>query len=139
VCWFAKSKHDVVELGEREVLVLVRGNLRKQGTITRPAAPGGTRYKKTRDVGRHSLAVAFVSDPDERALSRDFASVGRPVLGDAQHGDRRSNEHVEHRHGLDRPFVHCRATLMREPSGAVTRVECPLGADLEQVLHSLSD
>jgi 23S rRNA (uracil1939-C5)-methyltransferase len=137
VCCFAKSKQSVTELGEREVLVLVRGNLRKQGTITRADAPRGTRYKKTRDVGRHSLALAFVSDADEHALSRDFAGVGRPVLGDSRHGDRRSNEHVEHRHGLDRPFVHCRATLLREVGGGVTRVECALAADLEQVLESL--
>jgi 23S rRNA (uracil1939-C5)-methyltransferase len=139
VCWFAKSKQSETELGEREVVVLVRGNLRKQGTITRADTPRGTRYKKTRDVGRHSLAVAFVSDADERALSRDFAGVGRPVLGDARYGDRRSNEHVEHRHGLDRPFVHCRASLLREAGGGVTRVESTLAADLEQVLESLDE
>jgi hypothetical protein len=116
-------------------VVLVRGNLRKQGTITRPGALG-TRYKKERDVGRHSLASALVSDSDEVALLRDFASIGRQVLGDARHGDRRSNEHAEHRHGLDRAFVHCRATLLQS-EGGVTRVACELAPDLLQVLASV--
>jgi 23S rRNA (uracil1939-C5)-methyltransferase len=142
VCWFAKSRAAATELtealrsSERELDVLVRGNLRKQGTITRPGAPRGTRYKKVRDVGRHSLAVALVNDGDELALLRDFSGIGRPVLGDAQHGDRRSNEHVEHRHGLDRAFVHCRTTELRE-AGGVTRVECALAPELGQVLTSL--
>lgn len=145
VCWFAKTLASEPALraalrdSERELVVLVRGNLRKQGTITRRApkqqAPG-TRYKKLRDVAHHSLAQAFTRDAGETGVLRDFAGIGRPVLGDAHFGDRRSNEHVEHRHGLDRAFVHCRATSLRAPDGSSLLVECELAPDLSQALAS---
>jgi 23S rRNA (uracil1939-C5)-methyltransferase len=145
VCWFAKTPaseqvlRNALRDSERELVVLVRGNLRKQGTITRRAskqATPGTRYKKLRDVAHHSLAQAFTRDADETGALRDFAGIGRPVLGDAQFGDRRSNEHVEHRHGLDRPFVHCRATSLRAPDGSSLHVESELAPDLVQALGS---
>jgi 23S rRNA (uracil1939-C5)-methyltransferase len=146
VCWFAKTQAEAPALeqllreAERELIVLVRGNLRKQGTITRHAAgqaTPGTRYKKLRDVAHHSLARAITRDADETGALRDFASIGRPVLGDAQFGDRKSNEHVEHRHGLDRPFVHCRTTTLRTPDGGVLSVESELAPDLSQAQASL--
>jgi 23S rRNA (uracil1939-C5)-methyltransferase len=145
VCWFAKTPADEPPLrealrsAERELFVLVRGNLRKQGTIMRrsTAATRGVRYKKARDVGRHSLAVAFSLDPSEVAALRDFASIGHPVLGDARHGDPRSNEHVEHRDGLDRAFVHCRSMQLRDSNGNLLQVESDLAPDLKQALQSL--
>jgi 23S rRNA (uracil1939-C5)-methyltransferase len=145
VCWFAKTPaaapalREALGSAERELTVLVRGNLRKQGTVTRRVAgqsTPGTRYKKLRDVGHHSLARAFTRDADETGALRDFASIGRPVLGDAQLGDRRSNEHVEHRHGLDRPFVHCRATTLQAPDGSALSVTSELAPDLSQALES---
>ena len=90
VCWFAKSKASEVGLrralhgAERELSLLVRGNLRKQGTVTRRSAEGssrGARYKKLRDLARHSLASALVADEDEVGALRDFASISHPVLG----------------------------------------------------------
>lgn len=146
VCWFAKTQAEapaldqLLQRAERELIVLVRGNLRKQGTITRRAAgqaTPGTRYKKLRDVAHHSLARAITRDADEVEALRDFAGIGRPVLGDAQFGDRKSNEHVEHRHGLDRPFVHCCATTLRTSDGSALRVESELAPDLSQVQASL--
>lgn len=146
VCWFAKTPASEQALrtalrdSERELVVLVRGNLRKQGTIARrvsqQVAPG-TRYKKLRDVAHHSLAQAFTRDADEIGALRDFAGIGRPVLGDARFGDRRSNEHVEHRHGLDRAFVHCRSTSLRAPDGSALDVASELAPDLSQALGSL--
>jgi 23S rRNA (uracil1939-C5)-methyltransferase len=146
VCWFAKTSAAEASLrralakAERELLVLVRGNLRKQGTITRPSATGptrGARYKKLRDIARHSLASSLGCDDAESATLRDFASISHPVLGDAQHGDGKSNDHVEHRHGLDRPFVHCRSVALLDEAGHEQRVSCELAPDLEQVLGSL--
>ena len=146
VCWFAKSRaaepalRRALAKAERELLVLVRGNLRKQGTITRPSPGGprpGARYKKQRDVARHSLASSLSFDDTEVATLRDFASISHPVLGDAHHGDRKSNDHVEHRHGLDRPFVHCRSVALCDELGHEHRVTCELSPDLEQVLGSL--
>lgn len=146
VCWFAKTPaseptlRQALQAAERELSVLLRGNLRKQGTVTRRSAAGpvrGARYKKQRDLARHSLLNALITDANEVPALRDFASISHPVLGDTQHGDRKSNDHVEHRHGLDRPFVHCRAVRLRDDSGSEHQVTCELTPDLEQVLASL--
>jgi 23S rRNA (uracil1939-C5)-methyltransferase len=146
VCWFAKTSaaepalRQALAKAERELVVLVRGNLRKQGTVTRPGPSGpmrGARYKKQREVARHSLASSLTSDATEVATLRDFASISHPVLGDAQYGDRKSNDHLEHRHGLDRPFVHCRSVALCDEAGVEHRVSCELSPDLEQVLASL--
>ncbi|HEY6080044.1 MAG TPA: methyltransferase [Polyangiaceae bacterium] len=146
VCWFAKHEDDAAPLrsalarAERELTVLARGNLRKQGTITRRAgesATRGARYQKLRDAGRHSLMHVRASDADETGTLRDFASIGHPVLGDARYGDARSNQHVEHRFGLDRPFVHCQAIALTMPDGRALRVSSELAPDLAGVLASL--
>lgn len=146
VCWFAKhpasepALRQALQVAERELRVLVRGNLRKQGTVTRRGSGGsarGARYRKLRDVARHSLASALTLDADETPTLRDFASIAHPVLGDAKYGDGRSNDHVEHRHGLDRPFVHCSAVRLRDSDGSELCVSCSLSPDLEQVLISL--
>jgi 23S rRNA (uracil1939-C5)-methyltransferase len=149
VCWFAKqpahapSLQHALATAERELVVLARGNLRKQGTITRRSGAGatpGSRYKKLRDVGRHSLMSVRSNDADERGVLRDFASIGHPVLGDARHGDARSNQHAEHRFGLDRAFVHGSASTLvlapgeREP----LRVSSELSPDLASVLAAIA-
>ena len=139
-CWFARDAAlaGSAEPGERELGVLCRGNLRKQGTITRPGAPGrGARYKKQADVGRHSFTLARVSDRDERGALADFASIRHPVLGDAAVGDASSNEFVQHRHGLDRPFVHVQRSQLRVVAGGSVEATSDLAPDLARVLRSL--
>ncbi len=146
VCWFARGPSAAAQLsraleeGERELSVLVRGNLRKQGTVMRrrdgQASPGA-RYRKVRDVGRHSLASVVIREALEHQVLLDFASIAHPVLGDAAHGDQRSNEHVEHRHGLDRAFIHCRKVSLRAPSGALLEVTSELSPDLAEAESSL--
>jgi hypothetical protein len=148
VCWFAKHPDHVPVLeralatAERELVVLARGNLRKQGTITRRSSEGtkpGARYKKLRDIGRHSLMSVRLGDPDERGALRDFASIGHPVLGDARHGDGRSNQHAEHRFGLDRAFLHCAVSTLTVPGEAqALRVSSELAPDLASVLGNIA-
>lgn len=143
VCWFAKQPEHVPSLqralatAEHELVLLARGNLRKQGTITRRSGTGatpGSRYKKLRDVGRHSLMSVRSHDADERGALRDFASIGHPVLGDARHGDGRTNQHAEHRFGLDRTFLHCSAIALTTVEGQPLRVSAELAPDLASVL-----
>ncbi len=136
----AESLRQALASAESELTLLCRGNLRKQGTVTRRhegRAARGVRYKKLRSFGRHSLLSAVSDDADALGALRDLASIGHPVLGDARHGDARSNQHVAHRHGLDRAFVHCAAMRLRTPSGTELRVSCELAPDLAQVLASL--
>jgi 23S rRNA (uracil1939-C5)-methyltransferase len=137
----ADSLGQALREAERELTLLVRGNLRKQGTIARrqpSLVAHGARYKKQANVGRHSLVSAMVKDADENATLGDFASIGHPVLGDARYGDPRSNQHLEHRHGLDRAFVHCAAVRLRSHTGDELHVRAELAPDLAQVLASLA-
>lgn len=140
VCWFAKSD-DVSRSSrvrrEHELVVLTRGNVRKQGTISPEqgsVAGAGTRYRKQTDVGRHSLLTVFTSEQDEQRVLQDFARVRHPVLGDTRWGDRASNDFLSHRHGLDRAFVH----VSRSDLDGVS-ASAPLSRDLVCVLARASD
>lgn len=137
VVWLAKGDADAasLQLGEQELCVLVRGNLRKQGTIAR-AGGVGTRYKRRADAGRHALTDVLTLDGDERGVLADFAQIRFPILGDAR-CDAASNDYVQHRHGLERPFVHVARSQLRTPSGAVLTASAELAPDLARVLSSL--
>ena len=146
VCWFARDPEHAARLrpalseAERQCTLLVRGNLRKQGTITRRAGGGavaGARYSKLADVKHHSLALARINDPSELAMLRDFASIRHPVLGDPQSGDPASNRFAWHRHGLDRPFVHVGSSSFTDAQGARRSAKCELPPDLSWVVESL--
>jgi 23S rRNA (uracil1939-C5)-methyltransferase len=139
-CWFAKpSARGAAEPLERELTVLCRGNLRKQGTITRRAAAAApSPYKKLSEAGRHSLATVRSLARDEQGVLLDFASIRHPILGDSTQGDASSNEFVQHRHGLDRAFVHVGSSRLRLPSGAILQAQAELSPDLARVVESLS-
>jgi hypothetical protein len=146
VCWFARNAELAEQLAgatrDSEVTLLVRGNLRKQGTITRRHAAGasaGTRYHKLADVARHSLTTARIHDTDERGLLGDFAAIRHPVLGDGATGDPASNRFVWHRHALDRPFVHIKTSALTTADGLQRRAHSDHDPtpDLNWVLTSL--
>ena len=150
VCWFAKhAPAGGVQRGarasdrsERTLVLLARGTLRKQGTITRRDGPAastrsGTPYKKQSDVGRHALVQVTTADADEAGTLRDFVHIGHPVLGDPHSGDAASNQFLAHRHGLDRPFLHCVRSRLHLPNGRELAAESALAADLARVLASL--
>ncbi len=143
VCWFAKSAAAAATVSapaEHELLVLARGTLRKQGTITRRGAgPGarGSKYKKRGDVGRHALVSVSTHDADEAGALADFASIGHPVLGDTVTCDAGSNQFLEHRHGLDRAFVHCASSRLVLDDEQVLEARAELAPDLARVLRSL--
>jgi 23S rRNA (uracil1939-C5)-methyltransferase len=65
-----------------------------------------------------------------------MAAIGHPLLGDSRHGDPASNRYFEHKHGLDRTFLHC-ARIELGAAEAPLRLESPLAPDLAQVLASL--
>jgi 23S rRNA (uracil1939-C5)-methyltransferase len=146
VSWAAKTAASATSLeralraAEREVMVMTRGNLRKQGTVTRRDAgrtEPGARYRKQCALGRHSLARVLSNDPDEQGLLRDLASIGHPVLGDARFGDARSNLHLLHRYGLDRAFLHVACVRLTDASGRKLEVTSELAPDLAALLKSL--
>jgi 23S rRNA (uracil1939-C5)-methyltransferase len=140
VCWFAKEPAAAPELAralasaELRFVALASGVSHKKGRVERRAA-GRLRYVRRSVLGGHSLLDVFVAGSERAELRRLLASIGHAVLGDPQHGKSASNRHFEHRHGLDRPFLHL-AAVSAEALGAGV-IEAPLSADLAPVLVRL--
>lgn len=139
VCWFEKQRVDATP-GERDVTLACRGNLRKQGTISRREPSDlGARYRKQADLGRHSLVSVRCFDTSERELLRDFASIRHPVLGErsARLGDGETSDFMQHRHGLDRAFLHVAQSSLALPSGQTLTASSSLAPDLAEVVTSV--
>jgi 23S rRNA (uracil1939-C5)-methyltransferase len=150
VCLFAKQRSAVPGLAERlgagskHYLALVRGNLRAKGIVraglrddgrTRPAI---TRYTRLERLGGHALARVRPQHGRTHQVRKHLAAIGHPLLGDARYGDAASNRYFEHKHTLDRPFLHCARIELAGSAGAeALRFESALAPDLAQVLASL--
>jgi 23S rRNA (uracil1939-C5)-methyltransferase len=128
--------------GEKRYTALVRGITRDKGVVNRPLREHGTRidartrYRRVAVKGGHSLLEVRPDQGRKHQIRRHLAEVGHPVLGDDRYGHEPSNRHAEHKHGLERPFLHC-ASIALELDGVVRRFEAPLAGDLDSVLASL--
>ncbi len=148
VCCFARSSSDADDLrlafasAERTYTVLAKGITHKRGTISRPLREGRrqlfatTRYVRQRVIGGHSLLGVIPEREQRGQIPRHLASVGHSVVGSSRAGDPRTNQHFEHRHGLDRSFLHL--AQVRLPYGdGVLELRSELAPDLAAVLESL--
>jgi 23S rRNA (uracil1939-C5)-methyltransferase len=146
VCLFAKQRSAVRALserlraGEKHYLALVRGAARAKGIVraalreqgkTRPAV---SRYTRVGREGSHSLVRVRPEQGRTHQVRKHMAAIGHPLLGDARYGDGASNRYMEHRHGLDRTFLHAARVVLASPP---LTLEAPLAADLRAVLASL--
>jgi 23S rRNA (uracil1939-C5)-methyltransferase len=149
VCWFARRPDLVallahaLEQGEETYFALVRGIARAKGKIDRPLREGGkpssatTRYRRREVIGGHSLLELRPEHGRKHQLRRHLSSIGHPILGDQRYGQATANRHFEHRHGLDRTFLHCSTVRLELPSGPC-EVRSELPGDLRAVLASLA-
>jgi 23S rRNA (uracil1939-C5)-methyltransferase len=150
VCIFAKTRADVSELaarlaeGQKQYLALVRGNLRLKGTVRAPLRESGktrqatTRYSRAERVGGHALVRVRPEQGRTHQVRKHMAALGHPVLGDARYGDAPSNRFFEHKHGLQRPFLHAWRVAWPAAAGKPPLAfEAALAADLAAVLASL--
>lgn len=131
-----------LEAASKQYIALVRGITRSKGVVNRAPRgrdgeqPARTRYRRLRVVAGHSL-LELRPEPDRpQQITAHLAAVGHPVLGDSRHGDRRSNQHFEMRHGLDRPFLHL-ASVKMEWGGRTLELRAAESGDLTAVLSSL--
>jgi 23S rRNA (uracil1939-C5)-methyltransferase len=150
VCLFAKQRAAVHALserlreGEKHYLALVKGAIRAKGIVraalreqgkTRPAV---SRYTRVSREGAHSLVRVRPEQGRTHQVRKHMAAIKHPLLGDARYGDPPSNRYLEHRHGLDRTFLHAsRVVLAAAGEAAALVLEAPLAADLRAVLASL--
>ncbi len=147
VCWFARRPEDVAPLAraltEQTYLALAVGVSNKKGKIMKPLAEGRqlrsalTRYRRQRVIGGHSLLELQPAHGRKHQLRRHLAAIGHAILGDVQYGQAAANRHFEHRHGLDRPFLHCSSLRIELGAGPI-EIRAELPGDLSAVLASLS-
>ena len=151
VCIFAKTAASTTAYaaalgaGQKHYLALARGRVHDKGIIKQPLTDGRaqrealTRYTRKQFLGGHSLVRVRPAQGRTHQVRRHLAAIGHPVLGDLRYGDAASNRHFEHRHGLDRTFLHLGRVELQAPSGEMLRFETPLPPDLEAVLRSLRE
>jgi 23S rRNA (uracil1939-C5)-methyltransferase len=131
-----------LEAARARHVVLARGITHARGSLgsARPSAGAApsvrTRYERSETVGGHSLLTLESRGARPRTILRQLANLGHPVLGDARSGDRRSNAHFEHRHGLDRAFLHLASLDFRYGERDIS-LRSALAPDLARVLESL--
>jgi tRNA/tmRNA/rRNA uracil-C5-methylase (TrmA/RlmC/RlmD family)/23S rRNA-/tRNA-specific pseudouridylate synthase len=144
VCWFARTPAAAASLlasaasAELSFSALAHGISHKKGKIERRGKEQhlGLRYVRRSVRGGHSLLDVITDRASQRELCRLLASIGHPVLGDERHGKSVTNRYFEHRHGLDRPLLHCARIRLSLPDKALV-IEAPPSADLAHVLGRL--
>ena len=150
ICLFARSPAALalLELACTEAahtfMGLARGVTHKKGSIRRPVrqarrvVPARTRYQRDAVHGGHSLLTITPEHSSTSFIRQHLAGVGHPLLGDTRFGDAASNTFFEHRHGLDRSFLH-RSQLALTLNNERLALEAPLPGELSAVLASLSE
>ncbi len=151
VCLFAKQSSDVAQLsaalaaGQKHYTALVRGITHDKGIIKKPLRDGKTvreattRYTRKKVIAGHSLLRVRPEHGRKHQVRRHLAELDHPVLGDARYGAEPSNRHFEHKHGLDRTFLHLSRIELQLPQRAEPLVlEAALPGDLSSVLASLT-
>jgi 23S rRNA (uracil1939-C5)-methyltransferase len=148
VCLFARTLAALPALeqaflgGTQSFVALCRGVTHKRGRIRRPVREGrrvvsaSTRYLRERVQGGHSLLTVWPEQATSSQLRQLLLGVGHALLGDTHFGDPASNNYFEHRHGLDRSFLHCSSLTLVSERHHVT-CEAPLPGELAAVLESL--
>jgi 23S rRNA (uracil1939-C5)-methyltransferase len=149
ICLFVREPASACEveeslaLGTTHYLALVRGVVRNGGKITRPLlesagrAEAVTRFRRREVLGGHSLVRATpLSREGARQVARHLAALGHPILGDASHGDVRSNRHLALKHRLERSFLHREHVELPLRTGTLV-LRAQLAPDLALVLESL--
>ena len=147
VCLFARDAASLPALeaafreSKQTFVALARGVSHKRGRIRRPvregqrSVPASTRYLREGLRAGHSQLTIWPDGASPTQLRQLLVGVGHPILGDARFGDPASNTFFEHRHGLDRSFLHCSAVSLPFLNGHVT-VEAALPGELSAVLAS---
>ena len=150
ICLFARNAAALPEVeracagAAHRFVGLARGVTHKKGSIRRPVrqarrvVPASTRYQRDALHGGHSLLTISPEHGSAPFVRQHLARIGHPILGDTRYGDAPSNAFFEHRHGLDRSFLH-RTELTLSLDGEPLTLQAPLPGELSAVLASLSE
>ncbi|HEX3775107.1 MAG TPA: RsmD family RNA methyltransferase [Polyangiaceae bacterium] len=139
----ARSELRAALVSGQSFVALARGITHKKGRIRRPLGPkrrgasACTTYQRKSVHGGHSLLELDPGAASPEEIRRHLAAIGHPILGDARSCDAGSNSFFEHRHGLDRSFLHCSALRIALPTGTI-ELSSALPGELAGVLASAS-
>jgi 23S rRNA (uracil1939-C5)-methyltransferase len=149
VCLFAKTRAAAtfyaaaLAAGHKHYFALVRGRVHEKGIVKKPLAEDGqlrealTRFTRKALIAGHSLVRVRPAQGRTHQVRKHLAAIAHPVLGDARYGDAASNRYFEHKHGLDRTFLHLARVELIGRAGPAVCLEAVLAPDLEAVLRSL--
>lgn len=127
---------------EKVYLALVRGQLPVGETMTLDSPVDDKEASTTvtvlasLDEPRCALVRCQIATGRFHQIRRHLARIGRPILGDSQHGDTRVNRTWRENHYLPRLMLHA-WRLSFDLDGQRIEAECPLWPDFRQVLEHL--
>jgi 23S rRNA pseudouridine1911/1915/1917 synthase len=108
---------------------------------THPAKAATTRYRVERVFPGHpgaALLSVEISTGRTHQIRVHLSSIGHPVVGDGDYGDKRVNRRFREEWGVTRVLLHSSELELPHPAtGTRTRFAAPLPADFRRVLAGL--
>lgn len=112
---------------------------RAGGEETPLAKAASTRYRIERRFPKAALLRVELDSGRTHQIRVHLASLGCPVVGDGEYGDRAVNRSYRLRYGLRRVFLHAAELTIPHPADGKPRTfRAPFPPDLEAVLRALS-
>lgn len=113
---------------------------KKMSTRARRSRSAVTRVTRAEHLEGVTLVQVAIVTGRTHQIRVHLQAIGHPVVGDTVYGGvrRRLPPHLKPVGALMRPFLHAASLAFRHPrDGSPMRFECPLPADLEEVLERL--
>lgn len=139
-----KPLHEALsaDTARKEYLAVVRGQLpvgetmTLDGDIDDKVARTDVTVLGSAEEPRCALVRCRIYTGRFHQVRRHLARIGRPIIGDSQHGDTRVNRTWREERGATRLMLHGWILEVEGPEGPV-RARCPLWPDLRRVLEEL--
>lgn len=134
----------VVQAGRRIDLPIGRDPVHRKKVSTRStrARTAVTRVTRAEHLKGVSFLEVSIATGRTHQIRVHLSAIGHPVVGDAVYGGTRRHPppHLRVVQRLDRPFLHAARLAFRHPAdGRAVSFECPLPADLAEVLEALRE
>ena len=137
---------------QKKYFALIKGILpEKEGSIEKSLLKEGkktslseggkkalTTYEVCEEYGiKATLVKVQIYTGRMHQIRAHFASIGHPVIGDRQYGDKRINALFREKYDLKRLFLHAYELTFKDMKGRVIKKRAPLAVELQEVLKSM--
>lgn len=138
-----RALHDTLaeDTTHKAYLALVRGQLPVGETMTLDGpvddkeARTDVEVLASQDEPRCALVRCRIHTGRFHQIRRHLSRIGRPIIGDSQHGDTRVNRQWREEHGATRLMLHAWQLGFETPEGRI-EARCPLWPDFSRVLRA---